>query len=89
MDTPAKEIFNFMYEMDSNFTVYHKRGTSMKHYYGIMPITVVNVKLYTLLNYGDPSLPNPRIYITGHDYLWPDSTLFSTAEIFYDYTTRV
>jgi len=61
----------------------------MKLYYGIMPITVVNVKLYSLLTYGSPTLPNPRIYVTGHDYLWPDSTLFSTAEIFYDYSVRV
>jgi hypothetical protein len=34
-------------------------------------------------------LANPRIYVTGHDYLWPDSTLFSLAEIFYDYAVRV
>jgi len=27
--------------------------------------------------------------VTGHEYLWPDSTLFSTAEIFYDYPARV
>ena len=89
MDSPAKEIFNFMYERETNFTVYHKRGTSMKHYYGIMPITVVNVKMYTLLSYGDQNLPNPRIYVTGHDYLWPDSTLFSTAEIFYNFDVRI
>jgi hypothetical protein len=89
MDSPAKEIFNFMFEKETNFTVYHRRGTFMKHYYGIMPITVVNVKMYTLLSYGDFALPRPRIYVTGHDYLWPDSTLFSTAEIFYNYATRV
>jgi hypothetical protein len=41
------------------------------------------------LSYGDPALPNPRIYVTGHEYLWPDSTLFSIAEIFYDYQVRV
>jgi hypothetical protein len=89
MDTPAKEVFNFMFEKDTNFTVYHRRGTSMKMYYGIMPITVVNVKMYSMLNYGDLNLPKPRIYVTGHEYLWPDSTLFSTAEIFYDYPVRV
>jgi hypothetical protein len=85
MDSPAKEIFNFMYEKDTVFTVYHYRGTSMKHYYGIMPIIIVNVKMYNLLTYGNDSLPNPRIYVTGHDYLWPDSTLFSLAETFYDF----
>jgi len=85
MDSPAKEIFNFMYEKDTIFTVYHKRGTSMKHYYGIMPIIIVNVKMYYLLPYGDPALPKPRIYVTGHDYLWPDSTLFSLAETYYDF----
>lgn len=53
MDSPAKEIFNFMYEKDTVFTVYHKRGTSMKHYYGIMPIIIVNVKMYNLFTYGD------------------------------------
>ncbi len=89
MDSPAKEIFNFMYEKDTVFTVYHHRGTSMKHYYGIMPIIIVNVKMYNLFTYGNESLANPRIFVTGHDYLWPDSTLFSLAETFYDFSTRV
>lgn len=89
MDSPAKEIFNFMYEKDTIFTVYHMRGTSMKHYYGIMPIIIVNVKNYLLTTYGNSSLPKPYVYITGHDYLWPDSTLFSLAETYYDFSTRV
>lgn len=89
MDSPAKEIFNFMYEGATVFTVYHRRGTSMKHYYGIMPIIIVNVQLYNLTTYGDSSLPKPRVFITGHDYLWPDSTIFSLAETYYDFGTRV
>jgi hypothetical protein len=89
MDSPAKEIFNFMYDKETNFTVYHQRGTSMKHYYGVMPIIIVNVKMYTMMPYGDEKLPKPRVYVTGHDYLWPDSTLFSLAETAYDFPTRV
>lgn len=89
IDTPAKEIFNFMYETQTTFTVYHLRGTSMKHYYGIMPIIILNINFYNLYNYGDPTLPKPRVYITGHDYLWPDSTLFSLAETYYNFTPRV
>ena len=61
----------------------------MKCYYGVMPIIILNLKLYYATIYGDASLPNPRVYITGHDYLWPDSTLFSLAEIYYDLDTRV
>jgi hypothetical protein len=89
IDSPAKEIFNFMYEKSTVFTVFHRMGTSMKHYYGIMPIIILNVQLYNLTTYGDNSLANPRIYITGHEYLWPDSTLFSLAELYYDFNTRV
>jgi hypothetical protein len=89
MDSPAKEIFNFMYERDTMFTVYHMRGTSMKHYYGIMPLIIVNVKMYNLFTYGDPAHKKPYVYVTGHDYLWPDSTLFSLAESYYDLNTRV
>jgi hypothetical protein len=89
MDTPAKEIFNFMYERDTQFTVYHMRGTSLKLYYGVMPITIVNVKQYNLFTYGDAKAPKPYVYVTGHEYLWPDSTLFSLAESYYDFNTRV
>lgn len=53
MDTPAKEIFNFMYELSTYFTVFHKRGTSMKHYYGIMPIIILNIQMYNLTTYGN------------------------------------
>lgn len=87
MDSPAKEVFNFMYERDTMFTVYHMRGTSFKAYYGVMPIIVLNVKMYNLFTYGTG--PQPYVYITGHDYLWPDSTLFSLAESYYDFGTRV
>lgn len=87
MDSPAKEIFNFMYETDTVYTVYHMRGTSFKNYYGIMPIIVLNVKMYNLFTYGTGA--QPYVYITGHDYLWPDSTLFSVAETYYDFNTRV
>lgn len=89
IDSPIKEIFNFMYSTETNFTVYHKRGTYLKHYYGIMPIILVNLKMYKLTTYGDPLLPNPRVYITDHTYLWPDSSLFSIAETYYDFATRV
>ena len=75
MDSPPKEIFNFMYEKDTDYTVFHKRGTSMKHYYGVMPIIILNIKMYNLTTYGDPKLANPYVYITDHEYLWADSTL--------------
>ena len=66
MDPPVKEILNFMYDTDTDFTVFLKRGTSMKMYYGIMPIVIVNIKMYNLTCYGNASLPKPRVYITGH-----------------------
>ena len=89
MDPPAKEIFNFMFDKDTQFTVYHKRGITLKLYYGVMPIVMVNVKRYTLKTYGNFSLPNPYVYITGHEYLWADSTLYSVAETYYDFNRRV
>ena len=54
-----------------------------------MPIIIVNVKMYTLKAYGIPTLPKPYVYITGHEYLWPDSTLFSLAENYYNFDSRV
>jgi hypothetical protein len=89
MDPPAKEIFNFMYETETDVTVYHKRGTSMKLYYGIQPIILLNLKNYTLTTYGNSSEAKPYVYITDHEYQWPDSTLFSLAEIYYNTTLRV
>jgi hypothetical protein len=53
IDPPAKEIFNFMYETETDVTVYVKRGTSMKLYYGIQPIILLNIKNYTMTTYGD------------------------------------
>lgn len=77
--TPSVEILNFMYEKTTNYTTYVKRGTSLKMYYGLMPIVIVNIDTYNLTTY-DSSPNNPRVYITGHEYLWPESTLFSIAE---------
>lgn len=78
-----------MYEKTTEATTYVKRGTTLKAYYGVMPIVLVNLKRYTLKTYGNFSLPKPYVYITGHDYLWPDSTLFSVAETYYDFNKRV
>lgn len=89
MDSPHKEIFNFMYDPSTNSTVLHKKGTSLKHYYGIMPIIFLNLDLCTMTHYGDPNLSKPYVYITDHEYLWPDTTLFSIAETYYDFDTRV
>ena len=68
MDSPAKEIFNFMYDLETNFTVYHARGTTYKLYYGIMPIIILNLEIYYLTDYGDPSLPKPYVYVTDIPY---------------------
>eukprot|EP00347_Sterkiella_histriomuscorum_P017693 403348360 len=89
MDPPVKEIFNFMHERETYYTVYHKRGTSMKMYYGIMPLIILNIQMYKLTTYGNQSLAKPYVYITDHEYLWPDSSLVSIAETYYDFTTRV
>eukprot|EP00347_Sterkiella_histriomuscorum_P014519 403360570 len=89
LDPPVKEVFNFMYEKQTNYTVYHKRGTSMKMYYAIMPLTILNIQTYTLTDYGNQSLSKPMIYITNHEYLWPDSTQITIAETYYDYQTRL
>lgn len=89
MDSPPKEIFNYMYEKQTNFTVYHKRGLTYKMYYGIMPIIALNVDMYYLTDYGDPSLNKPYVYIVGYNYLWPNTSMFSLAQEYYDFTTRV
>ena len=73
-DSPVKEIFNFMYDVGTNYTVYHKRGTTMKIYYGLMPLILLNLRMYTLTTYGNSSLAKPYVYVTDHPYLWPDST---------------
>ena len=89
LEPPSKEILNFMYEIDTNYTVYIKRGTVYKLYYGLMPIVIVNIGWYNMTTYGDSSLPNPYVYIVGHEYLWPDSTMYLLAETYYDFATRV
>jgi hypothetical protein len=89
MESPPKEIFNFMFEKTTNFTVNHMRGTSMKLYYGVMPIVLVNIDTYTLTNYGDQSLKKPHVYITGHEYIWPGSSFFSISEEYYALDMRV
>ena len=89
MDSPPKEIFNFMYSKETDFTVYHKRGTTMKAYYGLMPLILLNLRMYKLTTYGNPMLADPYVYVTDHPYSWPDSTQFSLAENYYDFATRV
>jgi hypothetical protein len=74
MDSPAKEIFNFMYSPLTNYTVYHMRGTNLTMYYAIMPIILLNLEMYTLTTYGNESLPKPYVTITDTEYLWPAST---------------
>ena len=83
------EIFNFMYDMGTNYTIYHKRGTTNKIYYGLMPIILLNLRMHTIMPYGNPLLAKPYVYITDHTYLWPDSSIFSLAENYYDLNTRV
>ena len=68
MDSPVKEIFNFMYENTTMYTVYHFRGTSMYQYYGIMPIIILGVQMYNLSTYGDFNLHKPKIYVTNIPY---------------------
>ena len=45
--------------------------------------------MYHLVDYGDPSLPKPYVYITDIPYQWPDSTLFSIAETYYNLSYRI
>lgn len=89
IDPPAKEIFNFMYEAETDFTVYHKRGTTMKTYYGLMPLIILNIKNYTLTAYGDAAQAKPYVYITDHPYQWSDSSLFMLIEEYYDFDVRL
>lgn len=79
-DSPAKEVFNFMYSSDTVTTTYVMRGTSMFIYYGLMPIIYLNINQANILPYGPSNLPKPYIYVTDVPYQWPDSTLFSLAE---------
>jgi hypothetical protein len=89
IDPPAKEILNFMYLKATNVTVYVARGTTLSHYYGLMPIVLLNIRLYTMIDYGSSSLAKPYVYIRDNPYQWPDNTLFSNAESYYNFSGRV
>ena len=89
MDPPSKEIFNFMYEKATDYTVFIKRGTSLKHYYGLAPIIILNIKLCTIRDYGESAMAKPYIYVTDHEYQWSDSSLFAMVQLSYDFATRV
>lgn len=45
--------------------------------------------MFNLTAYGNASLAKPYVYITDHEYLWPDSSLISIAQTYYDFNTRV
>jgi len=57
-----------MYSMDTWVTVYTKRGTTLDHYYGLMPMVHLNTKMYHMIAYGDPSAAKPYIYIRDNPY---------------------
>jgi hypothetical protein len=70
-------------------TVYVERGTTLSMHYGQAPIVLLNLRLFSIIASGDPSLANPYVYIRDNPYQWPDSTLSTVAEISYDYALRV
>ena len=88
-DSPAKEIFNFMYSSDTVMTTYVMRGTSMFIYYGLMPIIFLSINQANIMPYGPSNLAKPYVYVTDVPYQWPDSTLFSIAEINNNVNLRV
>ena len=58
-------------------------------YYGIAPIVLLKVKLYTVLPYGDPSLKKPFVYVRDNPYQLFESTMFSLYQNSYDFAGRV
>ena len=67
-DSPAKEIFNFMYLKATNVTVYIARGTSLSLYYGEMPLVLLEITLYTMIDYGPSTLAKPYVYMRSNPY---------------------
>jgi hypothetical protein len=57
-----------MYLKATNVTVYIQRGTTLSHYYGLMPIVLLNLRLYSMMDYGDQSLAKPYVYIRDNPY---------------------
>ena len=49
-------------------TVYTKRGTTLDHYYGLMPMVHLNTKMYHMVDYGDPADAKPYVYIRDNPY---------------------
>jgi len=67
LDSSTKEVFNFMYSMDTVYTTYVMRGTSMFIYYGLMPIILLNIKQANFMPYGSAG-SKPYVYVTDVPY---------------------
>ena len=90
MDSAPNEITMFMFNR-VDFTQYYSRGKKYWMYYGVRPIVTVNVGWYIQMPNPDEdsSLPNPKIMIDEHAYVWPPSTQFSIAQEKLDLSVRV
>eukprot|EP00347_Sterkiella_histriomuscorum_P008851 403343497 len=89
LDTPFKEIMNFMFEKETEFTVNLKRGTTYKIHHKSAPLYVLNIRNATLNSYGDLYLSRPTIYLTTMPPIFPDYLLYSVVEASYNMSVRV
>ncbi len=85
MEAPHKELLNFVYDPEFEIDVLYKRRMQYKHYYGIMPVNILGLKMVTMKPYGDEEAANPHFIIVDHEYQWPQSTIFSLDEVYYDF----
>jgi hypothetical protein len=68
IDSPSIEVFNFFTSNLTIVTIYFARNESFSFYDGLAPLTFINLKLATLIPYGDPNLNKPSIYVRNNPY---------------------
>ena len=68
LESASKEVFNWVYEPQSNVTILIKRGTSFKGYYLLQMVYILNLNMFNISTYGNPSLPNPRLFHVDWSY---------------------
>ena len=78
-DAPFYELLNLVYNSSSVANIYVKRNTSTKLYFVSRYIYILNMQNVSVSTYGDPSLPNPKLYVTNWPYTLPDSDLVTLA----------
>eukprot|EP00347_Sterkiella_histriomuscorum_P014593 403360292 len=88
IDTPSKEVYNFMIENSTQVVHFLMRNNSYRVHHSISPIVVLNVQNYTIKPYGDINLPKPIINFVSYDYVYADSNIFTLGDLTLNHTYR-